>query len=267
MDVQPAHAQPRAALDAADQLGGRRRRQPELRALVAGEHVRVRVGGDTRDDAHEHVLRAAGGDRRLEPVDVVRVVDDDQARARARPPCAISSSLLALPCRTSERRVDARLQRGRRSRRRRPRRGRAPPRTITRWTAVQGNAFEAKTTRDRGHRAASPSTYSRARARSAASATTSTGVPNSAASASARQPPRTSMPSASRALPGGQQRQQVVHARTLTVEQSTAWTTARRRARRFGEPQVASRRAMPEHRGRTSRHKEEHIDGRARRPR
>ena len=49
--------------------------QPELRARVAREHVRVRVGGDARDDADEHVLRRAGG---LEAVDVVGVVDHDE---------------------------------------------------------------------------------------------------------------------------------------------------------------------------------------------
>ena len=60
---------------------------------------------------------------------------------------------------------------------------------------MHGNAFDANTTRERGQRAASSRAYSRARARSACSATTSTGVPNSAASASARHPPMRSIPS------------------------------------------------------------------------
>ena len=76
VDVQPLHPQPRAALDPPDQLGRGRRGQPELRPRVAGEHVRVRVGLDARDHAHEDVVLAPG---RLEPVDVVAVVDDDQA--------------------------------------------------------------------------------------------------------------------------------------------------------------------------------------------
>jgi hypothetical protein len=61
---------------------------------------------------------------------------------------------------------------------------------MTRWTAVAGNALDAKTTRERGQRAASSVRYSRARARSAGSSTTSAGVPNSSASVSARQPVR-----------------------------------------------------------------------------
>ena len=68
---------------------------------------------------------------------------------------------------------------------------------------MQGKAFEAKTTREFGQRAASSVRYSRARSRSADSATTSTGVPNSAASSSARQPAMVSVPSAATALPGG----------------------------------------------------------------
>ena len=68
---------------------------------------------------------------------------------------------------------------------------------------MHGNAFEANTTRERGQRAASPSAYSRARARSAGSDTTSSGVWNSVASASARQPAMLSIPSGSSALPGG----------------------------------------------------------------
>ena len=78
-----------------------------------------------------------------------------------------------------------------------------PSCTITRWTAVHGNALEANTTRERGQRAFSSSAYSRARARSAGSETTMTGVPNSSASASARQPATVSMPSPASALPGG----------------------------------------------------------------
>ncbi len=45
---------------------------------MTGQHVAVRVGGDTRDDPHEHVLARAVGDDRFQPVDVVGVVDDHQ---------------------------------------------------------------------------------------------------------------------------------------------------------------------------------------------
>ena len=114
----------------------------------------------------------------------------------------ISASLLAFPCRT-------------RSAGSAPARSAVmispPPATsrpmpssvITRCTAVHGNAFEAKITREFSHRAASSPRYSRARARSAISDTTRTGVSNSAATSAARQPPTTSPPSSSTALPGG----------------------------------------------------------------
>ena len=115
---------------------------------------------------------------------------------------AISSSDLALPCSTSVAGSAPALSAVTIS----PAPATSSPRpssTITRWTAVHGNAFEANTTRERGHRAASSVLYSRARARSACSATTSTGVPNSRARSSARQPPTLSIPSASSVLPGG----------------------------------------------------------------
>ena len=74
---------------------------------------------------------------------------------------------------------------------------------MTRWTAVQGKAFDAKTTRLRGQRAASSSAYSRARARSASSDTTSTGVPTSVAMSSSRHPATSVIPSASGVVPAG----------------------------------------------------------------
>ena len=79
----------------------------------------------------------------------------------------------------------------------------SPSCTITRWTAVQGKALDANTTRAFGQRRASSAAYSRARARRADSATTSTGVPNSAARSSARQPEILSMPSSATVLPDG----------------------------------------------------------------
>jgi hypothetical protein len=45
---------------------------------MAGEHARVCVRGDAGDDAYEDVLPTPGWDGRLEPIDVVAVVDDDQ---------------------------------------------------------------------------------------------------------------------------------------------------------------------------------------------
>jgi hypothetical protein len=43
--------------------------------------VGVRVGRDAGDDPHQDVLGVASGNRCLEPVDVVGVVDDDQSDA------------------------------------------------------------------------------------------------------------------------------------------------------------------------------------------
>ena len=68
---------------------------------------------------------------------------------------------------------------------------------------MHGKDFEAKTTRLRGQRPASPSAYSRARARSASSDTTSTGVPTWPAISSSRQPATRVIASLSAALPGG----------------------------------------------------------------
>ena len=78
VDVQPAHPQSRTVLDPLDQIGGGRGREAELRSGMAGEHARVRVRGDTWDDAYEDVLPTPGWHGRLEPIDVVAVVDDDQ---------------------------------------------------------------------------------------------------------------------------------------------------------------------------------------------
>ena len=78
VDVQPAHSQSRTVLDPLDQLGGGRGREAKLRSGMAGEHARMRVRGDAGDDANEDVLPAPGWDGRLEPIDVVAVVDDDQ---------------------------------------------------------------------------------------------------------------------------------------------------------------------------------------------
>ena len=82
--------------------------QPELRPRVAGQHVRVRVGGDVRDHAHEHVLRRAGG---LEAVDVVGVVDHDQPDAVLDRERDLLVGL-GVAVVDDQRRVDAGLQRG-----------------------------------------------------------------------------------------------------------------------------------------------------------
>ena len=174
---------------------------------------------DAGDDADEHVLRRGAG--RLEPVDVVGVVDDDEPDAvldgqrdllvalgvavqddSAGSTPAFSAVRISPPPATSS-----------------PR----PSSTITRWTAVHGNALEAKTTRERGQRAASSSAYSRARARSAGSATTSAGVPNSAASSSARQPAIAQHAVGVERRAGREQRQQrLAHAATIIVTRAPA---------------------------------------------
>jgi head-tail adaptor len=38
----------------------------------------MRISGDVRDHPHEDVLAASRRHRRLEPIDIVAVVDDDQ---------------------------------------------------------------------------------------------------------------------------------------------------------------------------------------------
>ena len=79
--VHAAHPQRRRRLDAGDQLAGPLGRDPELGAGVPGQDARVGVGLDARDDPHQHVLRGAGGQRRLQPVEVVGAVDDHQPEA------------------------------------------------------------------------------------------------------------------------------------------------------------------------------------------
>jgi hypothetical protein len=108
VDVQPLHAQPRAVLDAPDQLRRGGRREPELRPGVTGEHVRVGVGGDARDHPHENVVLAPG---RLEPVDVVGVVDDDEADAVLGGHRDLVVAL-GVAVEDEQRRVGARRQRG-----------------------------------------------------------------------------------------------------------------------------------------------------------
>jgi hypothetical protein len=48
-------------------------------SLVPGEHMGMGVGRDAGDDAHEHVLRPPAGNGRLQAVDIVFVVDGDEA--------------------------------------------------------------------------------------------------------------------------------------------------------------------------------------------
>ena len=211
MHVQPAHAQPRAALDPRDQrrrVGGQ---QPELRALVAGQDVRVRVGGDARDHAHEHVVRRAGG---LEAVDVVGVVDHDQPD----PVLGRQRDLLVglgVAVVDDQRRVDAGLQRGQDL----AAAGDVEPEALLDHHALDGRGREGlggeHDARARPARAPARCRYSRARARSAGSSTTSAGVPNSRARSSARQPPTSSIPSASSALPAGRARAGRPRRRTL----------------------------------------------------
>jgi hypothetical protein len=78
--MQPQQAQSGTVLDAPHQVGGARRRQPELRALVAGEDMGVGVGRDSGGDADQHVLGPAGWHNGLQPVDVIGIVDHDQTQ-------------------------------------------------------------------------------------------------------------------------------------------------------------------------------------------
>ena len=127
------------------------RHQPELRALVAGQDVRVGVGGDARDHAHQHVLRAPG-----RHVASSRSTSSALSTTTSPMPCstaiAISSSPLALPWWTISAGSTPAFSAVRIS----PppaTSSPSPSSTITRWTAVAGNALEANTTRERGQRA------------------------------------------------------------------------------------------------------------------
>ena len=197
--VQAAHVQPRAALDARDQPRRLGRHEPELRALVAGQHVRVGVGGHARDHAHQHVVLAArwprAGRRR-------RRCRPRPGRSRARP--------RARSPRRSWRCRGGRSARGRRrpsarsgSRRRRRRRARVPPRPSRAGSPSRGRPWR-RTRRASAASARSAPRGTRAHGPAArGSSTIRAGVPNSFASASARQPPTTSIPSASSLLDGG----------------------------------------------------------------
>ena len=79
--VHAAHPQRRRRLDPGDQLAGPLGRDAELGAGVPGEHARVGVGLDARDHPHQHVLGGTGGQRGLQPVEVVGTVDDHQPEA------------------------------------------------------------------------------------------------------------------------------------------------------------------------------------------
>ena len=107
----PRMAHPGAVLDPLDQLRRGRGRQPELRALVPGQHVRVGVGGDAGDDPDQDVLGPAGRHDRLQPVDVVGTVDNHQADAVLDRHGDLFGAL-RVAVQHDQRRVDAGLERG-----------------------------------------------------------------------------------------------------------------------------------------------------------
>ena len=76
--IEPQH---RAALDPRDRLAGIVGQQAELGAGVAGGLGCVGGGLDARDDAHQARLLMPSRNNALEPVDVVEVVDHDEADA------------------------------------------------------------------------------------------------------------------------------------------------------------------------------------------
>ena len=111
MRVHPAHPHPRAVLDPLDQFRRGRGRQPELRALVTGQHVRVGVGGDAGDDPDQDVLGPAGRHDRLQPVDVIGTVDNHQTDAVLDRHGDLFGAF-RVAVQHDQRRVDAGLQRG-----------------------------------------------------------------------------------------------------------------------------------------------------------
>ena len=84
---------------------------PNLEPGVPGEHARVGVGLDARDHPHQHVLGGTGGQRGLQPVEVVGAVDDHQPEAVLD---GHRDLLVALRVAVQDdhRRVDTRPQRG-----------------------------------------------------------------------------------------------------------------------------------------------------------
>ena len=112
VDVQPPHVQARAALDPPDQLGAAAfGASPNFDPSWPGEHVGVRVGRHAGDHAHEHVLCAAAGHRRLEPVDVVGVVDHDEPEPTLHGHLDLLAGL-GVAVQDQRRRLRAGLQRG-----------------------------------------------------------------------------------------------------------------------------------------------------------
>ena len=235
VNVQAPQAQPWTALDPLDQLRGGGRREPELRALVPGQHVRVRLRLDAGDHAYEHVLvcrRPApsprAGRRR-------RSCRRRRGRCHARPPSR--SPRRSWRCRAAPSSAGRPRPRARsRSRRRRRRRGRGPPRpsragprcTGTPWTRTR-RARAASARRARGR---TPARARAAPARRRPAPACRTPPPAS----SARHPPTRSIPSPSTSLPGGNR----------DSSASTAETV--HRLPRSGEPStVAPHGAIAEH--------------------
>ena len=81
MGVHATHPEPRTAINAPDQCCRSSRRQAELRSFMTGQYVSVRVGSYARNDADQDILDASGRLNRLEPVDIVGAIDNDQPDA------------------------------------------------------------------------------------------------------------------------------------------------------------------------------------------
>ena len=95
-------ARARRRRDPLDRRRGLRHREAELRVGLAGRDLLVRLAAHVRRDADQHrpgaLRRGPLGSQPLEAVDVVEVVDHDQADAGARAPSAARRSDWALPC-------------------------------------------------------------------------------------------------------------------------------------------------------------------------
>ena len=81
MGMHPTHPQPRTVLDAPDQRSRSGRSQAELRSLVPGQYVGVRVGRYAGNDPHQDILGPSRRHDCLKPVNVVRAVDHHQTDA------------------------------------------------------------------------------------------------------------------------------------------------------------------------------------------
>src|SRR5215203_4783171 len=105
------HPKPWTVINAPDECGRCGWHQAELGSFVTGEDVGVGVGRHAWNDAYQNVLGPSNRHNRLEPVDVVRAVDNDEADAVVDRHRDLLSGL-GVAMEHDECRMDASLERG-----------------------------------------------------------------------------------------------------------------------------------------------------------